>query len=39
MPGADTDVYGFCQAGDLVHPSNKGHQRIGDCLTEFLTTN
>jgi lysophospholipase L1-like esterase len=39
MPGADADVYGFWQAGDLVHPSNKGHQRIGDCLIEFLTMN
>lgn len=39
MPGADTDVYGFWQANDLVHPSNKGHQRIGDCLIEFLTMN
>lgn len=39
MPGADTDVYGFWHAGDLVHPSNKGHQRIGDCLIEFLTVN
>jgi lysophospholipase L1-like esterase len=39
MPGADTDVYGFWQPGDLVHPSNKGHQRIADCLAEFLTIN
>ncbi len=39
MPGADTDVYGFWQPGDLVHPSNKGHQRIADCLAEFLTAN
>jgi lysophospholipase L1-like esterase len=39
MPGADTDVYGFWQANDLVHPSDKGHQRIGDCLIEFLTVN
>jgi lysophospholipase L1-like esterase len=37
MPGADTDVYGFWQPGDLVHPTNKGHQRIADCLAEFLT--
>jgi lysophospholipase L1-like esterase len=37
MPGADTDVYGFWQQGDLVHPSDKGHQRIADCLAEFLT--
>ena len=39
MPGADTDVYGFWQEDDRVHPSNKGHQRIGDCLIEFLTMN
>jgi hypothetical protein len=39
MPGADADVYGFWKASDLVHPSNKGHQRIGDCLVEFLTMN
>lgn len=38
MPGADTDVYGFWERGDPVHPTNKGHQRIADCLTEFLTT-
>lgn len=37
MPGADTDVYGFWNPGDLVHPSDKGHQRIADCLAEFLT--
>jgi lysophospholipase L1-like esterase len=37
MPGADSDVYGFWQAGDLVHPSNKGHQRIADCLAQLLT--
>jgi lysophospholipase L1-like esterase len=37
MPDADTDVYGFWQSGDLVHPSDKGHQRIADCLAEFLT--
>ena len=34
MPGADTDVYGFWQSGDLVHPANKGHQMIADCLAE-----
>ncbi len=39
MPGADADVYGFWQPGDPVHPSNKGHQRIADCLAEFLTIN
>jgi len=39
MPGADTDVYGFWQSGDPVHPSNKGHQRIADVLAEFLTVN
>jgi lysophospholipase L1-like esterase len=37
MPAADTDVYNFW-ASDRVHPSNKGHQRIADCLAEFLTT-
>ena len=37
MPGADTDVYGFWQPGDLVHPSDKGHQRIADTLAEFIT--
>jgi len=39
MPGADDDVYGFWQASDRVHPTNKGHQRIGDCLIEYLTVN
>lgn len=39
MPDADTDVYNFWQPGDRVHPSNKGHQRIADCLAEFLTVN
>jgi lysophospholipase L1-like esterase len=39
MPGADTDVYNFWQPGDRVHPSDKGHQRIADCLAEFITTN
>jgi hypothetical protein len=39
MPGADTDVYGFWRAGEVVHASNKDHQRIGDCLIEFLTVN
>jgi lysophospholipase L1-like esterase len=38
MPAADTDVYNFW-ASDRVHPSNKGHQRIADCLAEFVTTN
>ncbi|HEX9033911.1 MAG TPA: GDSL-type esterase/lipase family protein [Streptosporangiaceae bacterium] len=37
MPGADTDAYGFWQSGDLVHPSNRGHQMIADCLTAFLS--
>lgn len=37
MPPADADVYGFWQSGDLVHPSNKGHQMIADCLTAFLS--
>jgi hypothetical protein len=39
MPGADTDVYGFWDPGNLVHPSDKGHQRIGDCLAEYLSVN
>lgn len=37
MPGADIDVYGLWQASDLVHPSNKGHQYMADCLVEFLS--
>jgi lysophospholipase L1-like esterase len=37
IPGADTDAYGFWQAGDLVHPSNRGHQMIADCLTALLS--
>lgn len=37
MPGADTDVYGFWQSGDVVHPSNKGHEMIADCLAAFLS--
>jgi len=37
MPGADTDTYSLWQGGDLVHPSNKGHQMIGDYMTRFLT--
>lgn len=37
MPGADADVYGFWHAGDLVHPSNKGHDYIADFLTTFLS--
>jgi len=37
MPGADADVYGFWQTGDLVHPSIRGHQMIADCLTAFLS--
>lgn len=37
MPGADADAYGFWQAGDLVHPSDKGHQAIADVLVRFLT--
>ena len=37
IPGADTDVYGFWQPGDLIHPSNRGHQMIADCLTAFLS--
>jgi lysophospholipase L1-like esterase len=36
LPGADTDVYGIWQAGDLVHPSNLGHQAIGDMLAGYL---
>lgn len=36
MPGADTDAYGLWQAGDNVHPSNKGHQYIADMLLEFM---
>ena len=37
IPGADTDVYGFWQPGDLTYPSNRGHQMIADCLTAFLS--
>ncbi|HEX9065098.1 MAG TPA: SGNH/GDSL hydrolase family protein [Streptosporangiaceae bacterium] len=37
MPPADSDVYGFWQAGDLVHPSNRGHEMIADCLAAFLS--
>lgn len=37
MPGADTDVYGFWQSGDAVHPSNLGHQALADGLAEFLS--
>jgi lysophospholipase L1-like esterase len=37
MPGADADVYGFWQTGDLVHPSIRGHQMIADTLTAFLS--
>jgi lysophospholipase L1-like esterase len=37
MPAADRDAYGFWQPGDLVHPSNQGHQMIADCLTAFLS--
>jgi lysophospholipase L1-like esterase len=37
MPGADSDAYGFWQPGDLVHPSNRGHQMIADCLTAYLS--
>jgi len=36
LPGADTDVYGIWQAGDLVHPSNLGHQALGDLMSAFL---
>jgi lysophospholipase L1-like esterase len=39
MPGADTDVYGFWQPSDVVHPSDKGHQMIADCLRAFIATN
>ena len=37
LPGADTDVYGFWQAADLVHPSNLGHQAIADWIMNYLT--
>lgn len=37
LPGADADVYGLWHAADLVHPSNKGHEYLADCLTEFLS--
>lgn len=37
LPGADVDVYGIWQAGDNVHPSDKGHQAIADALCQFLT--
>ncbi len=37
MPGADADVYGFWQAGDLVHPSNRGHEMVADCLAAYLS--
>ena len=37
MPAADSDSYGFWQPGDLIHPSNRGHQMIADCLTAFLS--
>ena len=37
LPPADADAYGFWQSGDLVHPSNKGHQMIADCLAAFLS--
>ena len=37
MPAADTDAYGFWQPGDLVHPSNRGHEMIADCLAAFLS--
>jgi lysophospholipase L1-like esterase len=37
MPAADNDAYGFWQPGDLIHPSNRGHQMIADCLTAFLS--
>lgn len=37
MPGADSDSYSLWPAGDLVHPSNKGHSFIADQLTSFLT--
>jgi lysophospholipase L1-like esterase len=37
MPGADTDVYGFWHAGDLVHPSDRGDQMIADALAQFLS--
>jgi lysophospholipase L1-like esterase len=36
IPGADTDAYGFWQSGDNVHPSNLGHQAIGDMLAGYL---
>jgi lysophospholipase L1-like esterase len=36
LPGADTDVYGIWQATDPVHPSNLGHQAIGDMLAGYL---
>lgn len=37
MMGADTDAYNEWAAGDLVHPSDKGHSHISDYLTTFLT--
>lgn len=37
MPGADTDSYALWPAGDLVHPSNKGHSMIADQLIPLLT--
>ena len=37
MPGADANDYGLWPAGDLVHPSNKGHSYIADQLASFLT--
>jgi lysophospholipase L1-like esterase len=36
IPGADTDAYGFWEPGDKVHPSNLGHQALGDMLAGFL---
>lgn len=39
MPAPDTDVYGFWQPADLVHPSDKGHQMIADCLRAFIAAN
>lgn len=37
MPGADDDAYSLWQSGDTVHPTNKGHQMIGDYVARFLT--
>lgn len=38
MLGADADVYGQWQAGDLVHPSNLGHAMIADTIATFISS-